>query len=774
MRAPIRVMLRGDVAERPGEKPGAVLGPDDDPDAPGVHHVRLLSAVRSCLTLSPGAFAPMIDKIGAVVNRVRALWRGARRLPVVGPILAAGDRVWWARVIRRAGIVDLGLVAAQGRPLSARRAVRRYVRGGFRSGFSLNPLIMERLVASQLSDVGRVPALYAYLVNDPRRIEANVSWDSRRPGHDLLEDPAGPLGATWRSAMSDGSISLGTTTVAWSKVEGATRLAAAQATGRTTIPPLQPVGGETVLVCRIDELEDASTPLRLVARFGSQGVPIVISLAGSNADQWVSASLLTLWLPNVQITRDDGDPVTAVRAIAPDAVLLVRGPSADVSMDTLRILGETARRTGRVAAPVWLDLSDGTIVSAGVGSRHGRPFDVLAGHPAEDAKPLDSELEVPRARGTTLALPPAARSGALVLTASLVRAPRGVAASSDTVQSPDTDLDGIIARAGFRTDSWKSGSPVLRRLTATATLDDGRVVPRLRWAVKIAAPPGPRGEWWGDTHYARGIADALRRLGQEVVIDAYAARERPSSYLDDVVLALRGPEPLSPQRGARSLLWIISHPDEIQEQDVVGFDAVFAASEPWAAEASARMDLKISPLLQCTDIRRFHPRGLARSSDLVFVGTARGIPRPSIIEPLRAGIPISVFGPDWSGWIPGAAIKGSGVANADLPAVYESAGAILNDHWPAMQSAGFVSNRLFDVVAAGGRAVSDHVVGIPELFGGAVRTYADIPELLELLSGDLDQIFPAQEEVAAISQRVRALHSFDARARTLLHTALSL
>ncbi len=298
------------------------------------------------------------------------------------------------------------------------------------------------------------------------------------------------------------------------------------------------------------------------------------------------------------------------------------------------------------------------------------------------------------------------------------------------------------------------------------------MVPRLRWAIKTAAPAGPAGEAWGDTHFARGIADALRRLGQEVVIDSYAARRRPSRYLDDVVVALRGPEPIEPQAGATSLMWIISHPDQIDAAEIGGFDVVFAGSRSWAASASERLGRHIEPLLQCTDARRFRPRGVARTEDLVFVGTARGIPRPSIIEPLRAGIPVSVYGPDWRGWIPASAIVAAGVPNAELPALYESAGAVLNDHWPAMQRNGFISNRLYDVVAAGGRAISDSVTGIGEIFSGAVRTYDSVPELLALLQHDLDDIFPEENELATIAARIRHEHSFDARARTLLDAAL--
>jgi spore maturation protein CgeB len=138
------------------------------------------------------------------------------------------------------------------------------------------------------------------------------------------------------------------------------------------------------------------------------------------------------------------------------------------------------------------------------------------------------------------------------------------------------------------------------------------------------------------------------------------------------------------------------------------------------------------------------------------------------VTPVQAGIPVRVFGPDWRGWIPASAIAGTGVANRDLPPLYERAAVVLNDHWPSMQREGFIANRPYDVVAAGGRVISDHVQGLEDVFGGAVVTYRTTDELLALLRGDLDAIFPSPDRLAGISRTIRERDSFEARARTLL------
>lgn len=675
-----------------------------------------------------------------------------------------------------ADVVDIEYVRAQGGPRSTRAAIRRYTRGGFRSDFAVNPLFMERFVSAQLPEPGRVPALYAYLVSDASNIIVSVAWDAeaydrRTPA--ARGDAGRSLGHAWRAARATGSIALrgagGEIAVPWSSAHrGATDAAAGRIAGH--VPPLSGV----VVVVRLARDEGLpSRPLEEgVAAADSLSATLVLSVESGAVEAATAAALLSAARPGTIVISDDESVLDRlIEGASSGTTVVVRGPHSEISAASLVELATESAR-GPVA-PLWLGW-DGAIASAGVGVHDGRPFHLLAGLPVEDALALGPALSPWHIAGGTFARRVGDDAAVhRTLTTSVVRAPSSREdLRRDASAASDSDLGSLAEQRGWRVVGWGESGPSFVRRPTMATLNDGSRVPSLRWALKIAAPPGPPGEAWGDTHFARGLAEALRRQGQEVVIDAYAARNRATTSLDDVVVALRGPEPLHPQPDATSLLWIISHPDEIGERDVDGFDAVFAASQTWAAERSAAWGRPISPLLQCTDTRRFHPRGTARGGRFVFVGTARGIARPSVVEPVRAGLPVDVYGPDWRGYIPSAAIRATGVPNADLPPLYEGARAVLNDHWPAMQRHGFISNRLFDVVAAGGRAVSDDVNGIAELFNGAVVTYRSVPEMLDILGSRLDDSFPADEQLVQISEAVRRDHSFDARARTLLQTVL--
>lgn len=731
-----------------------------------------------------------------MLTALRSRVRAARDLPFLRPLVARVDRVWWARVIRRAGIVDLDYVRAQtGRRLSEAAAVREYVAGGYRTGLRLSPLFVDTAVGDHLPEAWRVPALYAYLVADPRGLQVSPLWDATAYGErhpDAWDVPGGPIGHAWRRREQH-SLPLGRAAepadASWDVLSQVIVDAARRARlGGEIAPPSgeRRLARELVLVLGPEEWDFDESFAEAVAFADHPDHGVALTVLDDRAEDWMLASVLAAGHARVRVgrRRHDDAPAALDELIASSAaeVVVVRGPNQTLTAVDAKRLAERVEQAppGTAIAPVWRD-GDGTI--AAIGAVSGERF--LAGHPIEDLAALGDEplLGVPALAGTTFAarradVPRGLRGSDA---AAMLGSPAFVALDIETrtrSTAPPSELPPVADEGGelLRRAGWENVGegplPRVRRPARETTLGDGSRVPVLRWALRTATPVGPRAEGWGDTHFARALAAALRRLGQEVVIDSYAARTRPTRHLDDVTVALRGPEPLEASPYGTSLLWVISHPDEIGRSDIDGFDAVFAASALWARTMGPRLGVDISPLLQCTDAHRFRPTGRARGRDILFVGTARGILRPSVVEPIRAGIPVNVIGPDWRGWIPASRIQSTGIANDALPALYEGAGVVLNDHWPAMQERGFIGNRLFDVVAAGGRVISDRVEGIDELFGGAVVTYEAVPQLIDMLSGDLDALFPDTDTIAEVSACIRAEHSFDARARTLLDAAL--
>lgn len=307
----------------------------------------------------------------------------------------------------------------------------------------------------------------------------------------------------------------------------------------------------------------------------------------------------------------------------------------------------------------------------------------------------------------------------------------------------------------------------VRRTTGSAT-------DPLAWSLKIAAPAGPEGDGWGDVHFAAELAGALERLGQRVRIDRRDAHVRDDDAADDVTLVLRGLDRVPPNPASVNLLWVISHPDDVSDTELRSFDAAFAAGPVWGATAAARSGVPVRTLLQATDPSVFHPGSRSVTSPdadrVVFVGSTRGAARPVVADAVALGADLRVHGPGWEALVPAESLGEASLTRAEVATAYASARVVLNDHWPDMAAGGFVSNRVFDVLASGGVVVTDEVAGLPEVLDVPTLAVARSRDELAVLL-DPSYAWPTAAERAAVASHIAAEHSFDARAAVLLEAA---
>jgi hypothetical protein len=298
----------------------------------------------------------------------------------------------------------------------------------------------------------------------------------------------------------------------------------------------------------------------------------------------------------------------------------------------------------------------------------------------------------------------------------------------------------------------------------------------LRWAIKTPVPAGPGVKGWGDLYFAQEIAASLRKLGYEARVDLRTDVINSESADDDVILVLRGLERIRPQDGAINLLWVISHPSRISKHELKAFDAVFAASNSWAEKMTQKTGNQVKPLLQATNLEKFHPSVSLPDTGLevLFIGNTRNVFRQVIKDCMRADVNPTIYGKDWDRFVSQKLIAGEFVDNDEVPAMYRSAGIVLNDHWPDMAREVFYSNRLFDAVSSGGRVVSDNVAGVEELFEGAVQTYRSPSELAILCAPENRGQWGTNEEIIARATRIGEIHSFDQRAKELVQAVQGL
>ncbi len=294
---------------------------------------------------------------------------------------------------------------------------------------------------------------------------------------------------------------------------------------------------------------------------------------------------------------------------------------------------------------------------------------------------------------------------------------------------------------------------------------------RVHVALKISCPREELKAEWGDYHFAQSLGAALERQGYSYRIDfmdGWYTNAQPS----DVNLVLRGISEYKPNPQARNMMWLISHPDKVTAEEIRQYETVFVASAHHANRLRLEHGEKIVTLLQCTDAERFTPTGTTATvtTDCLFVGNSRNVFRPSVKYTLEKDISLTVYGTRWPQFIDEAIIGGENIPNTELPQYYRGAKVVLNDHWDDMRDMGYVSNRIFDVLACGAALVTDRVEGLPESFEPFIYIFHDADSLQAAVTralADLNE--PIQQEARKrFTHEVRSKHSFDERARTLL------
>jgi hypothetical protein len=294
--------------------------------------------------------------------------------------------------------------------------------------------------------------------------------------------------------------------------------------------------------------------------------------------------------------------------------------------------------------------------------------------------------------------------------------------------------------------------------------------PRQRIAITIAAPSRKVASRWGDSHFAAAFADALRRAGNDVRIQTADAADDPAGRSCDVHCVVRGLVPVRRTRGQHHVLWIISHPETIDDTELDDADLVLVASSRFADELKARTRTPVEVMLQATDPNRFHPipPDAQHRHDITVVAKSRDQYRSAVADAISSGLRPAIYGSGWDRFVDPALIVADYVDNAELARVYSSAGVVLNDHWDTMREWGFVSNRIFDALACGAPVISDDVAEVSVLFDGAVPTFRDAAQLRELVDNALGDRDAARAQARRGMELVLAHHTFDRRAEEFL------
>lgn len=349
---------------------------------------------------------------------------------------------------------------------------------------------------------------------------------------------------------------------------------------------------------------------------------------------------------------------------------------------------------------------------------------------------------------------------------------------SFAIRVPEIDGCGMpafvhVAVVGAK--SVLSGSPIrLKQKTRKPPLAARRLSRSvIRLAIKISAPSIRVAHEWGDYHYARSLKKSFEKLG--CVVSVHTQDKWYGEDDVDVVLALRGRHRYKTDRRNVNLLWIISHPDRLADEEPGDYDHTFVASDIFFDTFNRRYRASSSVLHQATDPDVFRVDNSKEfASEVLFVGNSRSEFRTMVRWCLEKGINLTLWGNGWHGLVPPDLVRGVHIPNETLTKFYSNCKVLLNDHWDSMRESGFISNRLYDASAAGAVVISDPVAGLSEVFGDTILVARDAADLEDKVKFVINEPEAARNLASRAREIVINRHTFDVRARSILDTVENL
>ncbi|MCD8151207.1 MAG: glycosyltransferase [Clostridiales bacterium] len=284
-----------------------------------------------------------------------------------------------------------------------------------------------------------------------------------------------------------------------------------------------------------------------------------------------------------------------------------------------------------------------------------------------------------------------------------------------------------------------------------------------------AMPDDETKKFWGDQHFAVGMKKEFEKRGYKANI---LPRDR---WFDQssakYVIVLRGKKPYYQPilDGRKYIMWNISHPSAVTVDELNSYAYVFFASEQMYREINPKLSIPSGLLLQCTDsdamVYQEEPQ---EEYDLLFIGNSRHQFRPVLKDLLPTKHKLAVYGRHWNKFPVFDYVVKEYMDNAKIGQAYHDARIVLNDHYDDMREYDLISNRIFDVLAAGGFVISDYLPGIETVFENNVVTYQGREDLKEKIDYYLEHEEERKKKAKAGQKIVLERHTFQERVKAII------
>jgi len=193
-----------------------------------------------------------------------------------------------------------------------------------------------------------------------------------------------------------------------------------------------------------------------------------------------------------------------------------------------------------------------------------------------------------------------------------------------------------------------------------------------------------------------------------------------------VAIVLRGLKRTVPAGSSFKILWLLSYPLSVAQEELDAYDLVLVASDLHRGLLKERTETPVRLARLCIDPEFFYSPQSSLDQEIqtregtIYVANSKGTRRDIAQWLLESRIPARIIGNSWGHFGLGHLVDSEHIPERHLPSLYRSARLGLTDHFMDMRTFGYINRQVLEYLACGLPVITNDFPEIRNVCGNAV------------------------------------------------------